>query len=204
MRRWIVAEHRPNLPLRAGFSCERCVVPDVEPSAVRRALWARARQVRAELHAEWGPAPHRERVLTADFERPTTPDDSIPWAAVALVCHDGAALYLREGSHGHLTWEPPGGRGEPGERPADTAEREVREETGVACAVRDLLATETLCWDHGDEGHYPVEQAVFRAERVGGTAAAREPTVEAVAWHPLDDLPASAQYRDLLAATAED
>jgi 8-oxo-dGTP pyrophosphatase MutT (NUDIX family) len=176
----------------------------MNPSAVRRELRARAQQVRAELHAEWGAAPHRERVLAAPFDRPATPEDSIPWAAVALVCDDGEVLSLREASHDHLNWEPPGGRGDPGERPADTAAREVREETGVDCVVRDLLLTETLCWDHGDAGHYPVEQAVFRADRVGGTAAAREPDVEAVAWHPRDDLPPDAQYRDVLAATADD
>jgi len=176
----------------------------VEPSAVRRELRARAQQVRAELHAQWGAAPDRERVLAAPFDRPETPDDAIPWAAVAVVCDGGAALYLRESGHDHLDWEPPGGRGEPGERPADTARREVREETGVECSVRELLLTETLCWDHGDEGVYPIEQAVFRAARVAGAAVAREPNVEVVAWHPIDDLPAGAQYADLLGAPSDE
>jgi ADP-ribose pyrophosphatase YjhB (NUDIX family) len=172
----------------------------MDPETVRRELRARERRVRRELHDRWGPAPHRRRVLAAPFDRPETPDDSIPWAAVALVRDGDRVLYLREASHDHLAWEPPGGRGEPGERPAETAVREVREETGVDPAVRDLLATETLAWDHGDAGIYPVAQAVFLAERAGGTARAREPDVAAVAWHPVDDLPADAQYRDLVRA----
>jgi len=172
----------------------------VEPSEVRGELRARARRVRAQLHDRWGPAPHRRRVLAAPFDRPETPEDSIPYAAVALVRDGDRVLYVGEASHDHLGWEPPGGRGEPDERPAGAAVREVREETGVEPAVRDLLATETLAWDHGDAGTYPVAQAVFRAERVGGTARAREPDVAAVAWHPVDDLPADAQYRELVRA----
>lgn len=173
----------------------------MKPVAVRRALRSRARQVRSELHAEWGTVPHRERVLTADFARPETPAESIPWSAVALVVDaEDRVLHLRDESHDHLRWEPPGGRGEPDERPVETAVREVREETGVAAAVRELLLTETLCWDHGDEGLYPVAQAVFLADRVGGEATAREGGIAEVAWHSVEDLPEGAQYRERVRA----
>ncbi len=145
--------------------------------------------------------PHRERVLEAPFPRPETPDDSIPWSAVALVVDaEDRVLYLRDESHDHVRWEPPGGRGEAGERPAETAVREVREETGVAATVRDLLSTETLCWDHGDDGYYPVAQAVFLADALGGEARARESGIAEVAWHSVDDLPADAQYRERVRA----
>jgi ADP-ribose pyrophosphatase YjhB (NUDIX family) len=166
----------------------------VDRIAVRRELRARAEAVRNTLHDRWGAVPHRERTVETAHDPPSAPHDLFRWAAVALVRDGDRLLYLRDESHDWQVWEPPGGRAAADERPAETAVREVREETGVEATVSDLLLTETLGFDYGDGTTYPVLQAVFVADRVGGRAHARESGIEAVAWHPVDDLPERSQY----------
>lgn len=54
-----------------------------------------------------------------------------------LVRRDGRFLMVRQGGH----WLPPGGTPEPGEDPATTARRELREETGVEVELLGELGT---------------------------------------------------------------
>ncbi len=56
-----------------------------------------------------------------------------------LVCRDGRFLMVRQGEH----WLPPGGTPEPGEDPATTARRELREEIGVEVELLGELGTVT-------------------------------------------------------------
>lgn len=48
--------------------------------------------------------------------------------------HGNLLLGLRKGAHGAGTWACPGGKPDPGEHPADTAIRELYEETGLEAA----------------------------------------------------------------------
>jgi len=60
------------------------------------------------------------------------------------VVHDGAGrlLLIRRGQEpGRGLWSLPGGRCEPGESAAETAVREVREETGLEVAAGPLVGT---------------------------------------------------------------
>lgn len=61
----------------------------------------------------------------------------------AVVVREGCVLVgRRRGSHGAGTWAFPGGKVDPGEDPADTVRRELREETGLcASEVEPLLWT---------------------------------------------------------------
>ena len=168
----------------------------MDPQAVRSTLADRVDAVRADLHDRWGEVRHRRRdpLAVTDHEFPDDPDAVFPWVAVAFVVEDGAVLLVRDAGHDH-EWEPPGGKGEPAETPAETAEREVREETGVDAAVTDLLFTETLPFDYGAPVTAPVLQAGFVARRSEGRACGNEDRIEAAGWFPLDDLPDGTQFR---------
>lgn len=169
------------------------------------ALADRAASVHATLTERWGDVPHSSRVLDSrGYDYPGSPDDVFPHVSVCFVVDEfdqpgsntpSRILVCRDAKHDDLVWEPPGGRGRRDETPAETAEREVREETGLDTAVRDLLATEVLRFDHG-HAVMPVLQAVFVAEHVGGTIDP-EPDIEP-RWFSVDDLPEATQYRDIV------
>lgn len=162
--------------------------------ARRDAFRKRADAVRERLLAEWNDAPRRTHSLDArEYDAPADPGAVFSHTAVCFVVRDGRVLVIRDAKH-PLDREPPGGKAEPGERPAETAEREVREETGVDCEIRELLATDTLEFDYG-EAVIPIEQAVFVAAFTGGVLDA-EDGIEAE-WVSGDGLD-GVQYADRL------
>ncbi|WP_435152868.1 NUDIX domain-containing protein [Haladaptatus sp. DFWS20] len=145
----------------------------MELDSVKSLLAERAETLRSSLTRRWSDVPHRVRdpIRVTDYEFPVTPDEMFPWVAVCFVVDDGRVLLVQDSKH-TSAWEPPGGKGEQGERPAETAERETREETGIDCEVTDLLFTETLRFDYGGPVFAPVLQAGFVARGAGGDVQA--------------------------------
>jgi 8-oxo-dGTP diphosphatase len=104
-----------------------------------------------------------------------------------LVLKDGKLLLgKRKGSHGAGEYASPGGHLEHGERFAECAAREVREETGLEIGpIRFLRVLNTLQYA---PRHY-IDLA-FAAEWASGEPEVREPDkVESWAWYDLASLP---------------
>jgi 8-oxo-dGTP pyrophosphatase MutT (NUDIX family) len=120
------------------------------------------------------------------------PNRIVP-AAVAFVQDDaGRVLLIQRSDNGF--WALPGGTQDVGERLAQTAEREVREETGYDVRVVDLIGIysdphHVIAYDDGEvRQQFAIS---FRCELVGGTLAtsSESPTVRWVAPSQLDDHP---------------
>lgn len=108
----------------------------------------------------------------------------VPTPCAGVVCLKGdAVLLIRRGKAPRAgQWSIPGGRIEPGERAADAALRELREETGVAAVLTGLIDV----IDHIDEQrHYVLID--YAARWTGGEPVAGDDALEAV-FAPLDGL----------------
>ena len=174
-----------------------------ERIAVREAVLEHAEDVLAGVEERWDdvpridplrvdPLPHQD-----DSTFPASADAFLDefWlhaAGCAVVDDDGRLLCQR--SVIQDTWETPGGAGEPGETPEDTAVRETREETGVECEVTGVLCARHLEMDLGFPETLPVPFVEFTGRPVGGEVIdddaleAHDETVE-IAWLRADELP---------------
>ncbi len=86
------------------------------------------------------------------------------------------------------SWTLPGGGQHVGETVAETARREIREETGLEISVRDVVAVIDLIErDARGEVHYHYTIIDVLAEWQSGEAVAGD-DVDAVAWVHPDDL----------------
>ncbi len=107
----------------------------------------------------------------------------------AIVFDDlGRVLLGRRSDTGQ--WAVVGGIAEPGEQPADTAVREVYEETAVRCiAERVVLVqmTERMTYPNGDICQF--QDITFRCRATGGEARANDHESLEVAWFEVDALP---------------
>jgi ADP-ribose pyrophosphatase YjhB (NUDIX family) len=140
--------------------CSRCGVPLVE-----RLVEGRARRACPSCH----------HVV---YVHPTI-------GAAAAVVERGRVLLVRrriEPFRGH--WTLPAGYTELDEEPWETAERETREETGIAIARVELLDVVTNRDDHRRHGVV----VAYLARPVGGALQAGD-DVEAADWYGLDRLP---------------
>lgn len=147
----------------------------------------------ATLHQRWGvdrTVETRWAVPPAGYDRTAErfAAGTVGGAGAWVARDDGAVLLVRErDSEG---WGEPAGKHEPGEAPAATARREVREETGLAVELDHVaLAQRAVHVDRTDDARPPIHRlvVVFAARRAGGTARPREDGVEAVRWvrdHP--------------------
>ncbi len=98
----------------------------------------------------------------------------------------------------HADWSFPKGKAEPGESPEETAVREVEEETGVRCAVDDLLG----------EVRYPLDEqqskvvGLFAMRPVSWQERRHDDEVDEQAWWPVAEAPGRLSYegdREILA-----
>jgi 8-oxo-dGTP diphosphatase len=73
--------------------------------------------------------------------------------AAAVVFDDNGRILLVRHTYGRLNWELPGGASEPGETFAETALRELREETGLVGRVERLAG---IYYKQEDDSHHLV------------------------------------------------
>jgi ADP-ribose pyrophosphatase YjhB (NUDIX family) len=112
------------------------------------------------------------------------------WLAgvTAVVVKGEEVLLVRRSDNG--TWGPVTGIVDPGEHPAQTAAREVLEETGVSCAVDALVwvnVSGPTVHVNGDHAQYL--DHTFRCRYLGGEAHVADDESSAVGWFALDELP---------------
>ncbi|AUH44319.1 NUDIX hydrolase [Streptomyces sp. CMB-StM0423] len=106
----------------------------------------------------------------------------------AVVVDDGRVLLHRRADTGR--WSIVGGIPEPGEQPAQTAVREVREETGVVCTVERVVGVEGLDpiqYPNGDKCQFM--DITLRCRATGGEARVNDDEGLEVGWFDPDTLP---------------
>lgn len=107
----------------------------------------------------------------------------------AVVLDDaGRVLLGRRADNGR--WSLVGGIAEPGEQPADTAVREVYEETAVVCVPEHVVLVQMLkpiTYPNGDVCQF--QDITFRCRATGGEARVNDHESLEVAWFAMDALP---------------
>jgi 8-oxo-dGTP pyrophosphatase MutT (NUDIX family) len=95
-------------------------------------------------------------------------------------------------------WALPKGLVDPGEQPADTAMREVREETGCAGALGAKLGDVKYVYTWGGERVFKIVSFYlvrWKAGRLGELEEAMRREVAEARWLPLDDAPRLLAYK---------
>lgn len=155
------------------------------PHEVRRyaELQAMAKEMLAELH-------DRPEVDLPDLYAPTegyvTPKVDV---RVAVFDESGRILLVREAADG--TWSMPGGWADVGDSPAQSAVREVREESGFDVELTKLVG---LFDAHNPHSAFSAHKVLFAGRVIGGAPGGDHET-DAVGFFAIDDLPPLCSHR---------
>ena len=125
---------------------------------------------------------------------PSSPQPRIRVAAIAV--RDGAILLVRHEKHGERYWLLPGGGVDFGETLPEALAREVREETGLAIEVGDLVFVHDSI---PPDRHRHQVNLYFMASVGEGEPRIAQPDERLVEarFVPKDDLPRLALYPDV-------
>ncbi|MFS8639328.1 MAG: NUDIX hydrolase [Symbiobacteriaceae bacterium] len=113
-------------------------------------------------------------------------------SAGGLVLHEGAILLVRN-RRGH--WGLPKGHWEPGELLAETAAREVREETGIEVEIGDLAFITEF---RNAEAREHLVQFFFGARPIGGILSPAPGEISGVKWVPTSEVERYIRWRPWL------
>ena len=115
-------------------------------------------------------------------------------AAYGVIIESGRILLAHWNEAGHAGWTLPGGGLEPGEDPADTARREILEETGHTAELRGLVGIHSHVVAPEDRirgGTTPLHslRIIYRAAITGGALRnEREGSTDEAAWFDLAEV----------------
>ncbi|TCM57734.1 ADP-ribose pyrophosphatase YjhB (NUDIX family) [Rhizobium sp. PP-F2F-G48] len=142
--------------------------------------------------------------MTASAPPAPSPTPSPALASSAIVVRDGRYLLVRRSKPPSAEmYAFPGGRAEPGETPAETAVRELLEETGLSGSAPQLFATYDLPADRADgAGGRHFFLSVFRVEADIDAEAVAGDDAASLGWFTADEiaaLPAPPSVRDCIA-----
>ncbi len=148
-----------------------------------RARYARALSLSARIVAAMEERPEDD--VMAEYEK--GPDRHTPFvAAEAAVFRDGRMLLIRREDNG--LWAMPGGVTEVGETWAQSAERELREETGVTGTATNLLGVfDSRLW--GSRTKYHIYASVWLTEVGDDQTPIAGPETTGVGFFAEDSLP---------------
>lgn len=123
-------------------------------------------------------------------------------ASSAIVERDGRFLLIRRRRPPSADlFAFPGGRGEPGETPAETALRELAEETGLVGENPALFATYSLAAETSGGSHFFL--SVFLVGVIGAAEAIAASDAADAGWYSADEilhgLPVPDSVRDCIA-----
>jgi 8-oxo-dGTP pyrophosphatase MutT (NUDIX family) len=109
-----------------------------------------------------------------------------------VVVRDDEVLVITPIGRRRVTGLPKGGA-KPGERPEETAAREVREETGVSVTVRKSLGDVNYWYRRGGRRVYKTVH-FYLCDYVSGSTDDHDHEVEEARWIPLADAVNSLSY----------
>ncbi|MFI1102770.1 NUDIX hydrolase [Streptomyces melanogenes] len=112
----------------------------------------------------------------------------LPGVSAVVFDDEGRVLLGRRVDSGE--WSIIGGIPEPGEQPAETAVREVYEETAVRCVVEKVVLVDALrpvTYPNGDRCQFM--DICLKCRAVGGEARVNDDESLEVGWFPVDALP---------------